>query len=412
MRPRVVSATPDEFRHFVDRCHQRGVGVILDWVPGHFPKDAHGLAEFDGTDLYEHSDPRQGEHVDWGTLIFNYGRNEVRNFLVANGLFWFDRYHIDGLRVDAVASMLYLDYSRKAGEWGAQRLRRARELGGDLFSETLQRGRLRGVPGSDDHRGRIHELARRQPADVPGRPRLRLQVEHGLDERQPAPTWRSTRRSGNITRARSRSRSCTRSASISSSCLATTRWFTARSRCSPRCPATEWQQFANVRMFLAWMWAHPGKKLIFQGIEIGQWEEWKYARSLDWHLLQQGKHDGLRRLVQHLNWLYRHEPAFYEIDDSYEGFEWIDFNDADNSVISFARKSRAGDLSSFSWSTRRRWCARTTASARRHRASTGKSSTPMRRPMAAATSATAAGWTRRRSLGKAARTRWVCACRR
>ena len=178
--------TPDEFRHFVDQFHQAGIGVIMDWVPAHFPKDAHGLAEFDGTDLYEHLDPRQGEHQDWGTLIFNFGRNEVRNFLIGNALFWLDKYHIDGLRVDAVASMLYLDYSRKAGEWVPNAFGGRENLEAVYFLKRVQRSLLRAFPGHHDDRGGINRLARCLASDPPGRTRLRLQMEHGLDARFPA----------------------------------------------------------------------------------------------------------------------------------------------------------------------------------------------------------------------------------
>ena len=176
---------PDELRHFIDACHRAGVGVIVDWVPAHFPKDAHGLAEFDGTDLYEHADPRQGEHQDWGTLIFNFGRNEVRNFLIANALFWLDEYHIDGLRVDAVASMLYLDYSREPGQWIPNAFGGRENLEAVHFLKQTQRVVLREFPRGDDDRRGINRLARRLAADLPRRPRLRLQMEHGLDARLP-----------------------------------------------------------------------------------------------------------------------------------------------------------------------------------------------------------------------------------
>ncbi len=267
---------PDEFRHFVDRCHQRGIGVILDWVPGHFPKDAHGLAEFDGTDLYEHSDPRQGEHVDWGTLIFNYGRNEVRNFLIANGLFWFDHYHIDGLRVDAVASMLYLDYSRKAGEWIPNAFGGRENLEAIHFLKQFNEVAYGRIPRHHDHRRGIDQLARRQPADVPGRARVRLQVEHGLDERFSLrymalePIYRRYHQ-GDITFSLVYAFS-----EHFMLVLSHDEVVHGKKSLLDKMPGDEWQKFANLRMFLAWMWAHPGKKLIFQGGEFGQWKEWAY----------------------------------------------------------------------------------------------------------------------------------------
>ena len=334
---------PDEFRYFVDRCHQRGVGIIVDWVPGHFPKDVHGLAEFDGTDLYEHSDPRQGEHVDWGTLIFNYGRNEVRNFLVANGLFWLDYYHIDGLRVDAVASMLYLDYSRKAGEWIPNQYGGRENLEAVYFLKRFNEVAYGLFPG-------IMTIAEESTAwPSVSRPTYLGGLGFGfkwnmgwmndsLRYMALDPAYRRYHQ-GEIT---------------FSLVYAFTEHFIlvlshdevvhGKKSLLEKMPGDDWQKFANVRMFLAWMWAHPGKKLIFQGIEFGQREEWNYRRSLDWHLTQLAPHDGLRRLVQHLNHLYKQEPAFYELDDTYEGFEWIDFGDADNSVISFVRKSRDGGL--------------------------------------------------------------------
>ena len=334
---------PDEFRHFVDRCHQRGIGVILDWVPGHFPKDAHGLAEFDGTDLFEHSDPRQGEHADWGTLIFNYGRNEVRNFLVANGLFWLDYYHIDGLRVDAVASMLYLDYSRKAGEWIPNAFGGRENLEAIYFLKRFNEVAYGEFPGIMT----IAEESTSWPAV--SRPTYLGGLGFGfkwnmgwmndsLRYMALDPVFRRYKQ-GDMT---------------FSLVYAFSEHFVlvlshdevvhGKKSLLNKMPGDEWQKFANLRMFYAWMWAHPGKKLLFQGSEFGQWAEWNHGRSLDWHLLQSPRHDGLRRLVQHLNWLYTHEPAYYELDDSYGGYEWIDFNDSDNSVISFVRKSRGGDL--------------------------------------------------------------------
>ncbi len=334
---------PDEFRYFVDRCHQRGIGVILDWVPGHFPKDAHGLAEFDGTDLYEHSDPRQGEHTDWGTLIFNYGRNEVRNFLTANGLFWFDAYHIDGLRVDAVASMLYLDYSRKAGEWIPNQFGGRENLEAVYFLKRFNEVAYSEFPG-------IMTIAE-ESTSWPSVSRPTYLGGLGFGFKWNMGWMNDSLRYMALDPAYRRFHQGEVTFSL---VYAFTEHFVlvlshdevvhGKGSLISKMPGDDWQKFANLRMFLAYMWAHPGKKLIFQGTEFGQWSEWKYNQSLDWHLTQLPLHDGLRRLVQHLNHLYRQEPAFYELDDSYEGFEWIDFGDADNSVLSFARKSRNGDV--------------------------------------------------------------------
>ena len=334
---------PDEFRYFVDCCHQRGIGVLLDWVPGHFPKDAHGLAEFDGTDLYEHSDPRQGEHADWGTLIFNYGRNEVRNFLVANGLFWLDCYHIDGLRVDAVASMLYLDYSRKAGEWVPNKFGGRENLEAvDFLKEfnTLAYGQFPGIMTVAEESTSWPAVSR--PTYVGG---LGFGFKWNMGWMNDSLRYMAL----DPIHRRFHQSDITFSLVYAFSehfilVLSHDEVVHGKKSLLEKMPGDDWQKFANLRMFLAWMWAHPGKKLIFQGGEFGQRKEWAYNRSLDWHLLGQPLHDGLSRMVQHLNYLYRNEPAFYEIDDSYEGFEWIDFGDADNSVISFVRRSRSGGV--------------------------------------------------------------------
>jgi 1,4-alpha-glucan branching enzyme len=335
--------SPDEFRHFVDRCHQAGIGVILDWVPGHFPKDLHGLAQFDGTHLYEHSDPRQGEHREWGTLVFNYGRNEVRNFLVANALFWLDYYHIDGLRVDAVASMLYLDYSRAHGEWVPNVHGGRENLEAIHFLKCFNEACYAHFPG-------IMTIAEESTA-WPGvsRPTYLGGLGFGLkwnmgwmhdflSYMQKDPVYRRFHQS-DIT---------------FSLIYAFHEHFVlvlshdevvhGKGSLLAKMPGDRWQKFANLRMFYAWMYAHPGKKLLFMGGEFGQWREWNHNQSLDWHLTQEPAHDGLRRLIQHLNHLYRTEPAFSDQDDSYAGFEWIDFHDSDNSVVTFKRKSATGQI--------------------------------------------------------------------
>jgi len=335
--------TPDELRDFIDRCHRAGIGVIMDWVPAHFPKDAHALAEFDGTDLYEHMDPRQGEHQDWGTLIFNFGRNEVRNFLIANALFWLDKYHIDGLRVDAVASMLYLDYSRKPGQWIPNVFGGRENLDAIYFLKRCNEICYERFPG-------IVTIAEESTA-WPGvsRPTYLGGLGFGfkwnmgwmhdfLEYMSNDPIYRRYHH-GNIT---------------FSLLYAFTEHFVLvlshdevvhgkRSLLS-KMPGDEWQKFANLRMFYAWMYGQPGKKLLFMGGEFGQWREWNHDASLDWDLVDLPRHDGLRQLVQHLNYTYKSEPALWQQDDSHEGFEWIDFHDADNSVVSFLRRSREGDV--------------------------------------------------------------------
>ena len=334
---------PDELRHFIDKCHQAGIAVIMDWVPAHFPKDAHALAEFDGTDLYEHMDPRQGEHQDWGTLIFNFGRNEVRNFLIANALFWLDKYHIDGLRVDAVASMLYLDYSRKPGQWIPNVFGGRENLDAIYFLKRFNEVCYERFPG-------IITIAEESTA-WPGvsRPVYLGGLGFGfkwnmgwmhdfLEYMSMDPIYRRYHH-GNIT---------------FSLLYAFTEHFILvlshdevvhlKGSLISKMPGDEWQKFANLRLFYAWMYGQPGKKLIFMGGEFGQRREWNHDTGLDWHLLDLPKHDGLRRLVQHLNYIYKSEPALWQQDDSYDGFEWIDFHDADNSVVSFVRKSREDEM--------------------------------------------------------------------
>ena len=332
---------PDEFRHFVDRCHRAGIGVILDWVPGHFPKDAHGLARYDGTCLYEHEDPRLGEHMDWGTLIFNYGRNEVKNFLIGNALFWMDEYHIDGLRVDAVASMLYLDYSRKPGEWIPNCFGGRENLDAIEFLKRCNEVCYDRFPG-------IRMMAEESTA-WPGVSRPTYAGGLGFGFKWNMGWMNDSLRyiSKDPIHRRYHQGDITFSMLYAFQehfvlVLSHDEVVHGKGSLLDKMPGDMWQKFANCRMFLAWMWAHPGKKLIFQGMEFGQWQEWNHAKSLDWHLTQFSMHDGLRRLVQHLNWLYQKEPSFHELDDSYDGFEWVDFHDADNTVWSFLRKSRSG----------------------------------------------------------------------
>src|SRR5688500_15202709 len=316
--PTARFGTPDDFRAMVDTLHDAGIGVLLDWVPAHFPNDEFALREFDGTPLYEHADPMRGQHPDWGTLIFDYGRPEVRNFLVANALFWLDRYHIDGLRVDAVASMLYLDYSREEGEWQPNQFGGNENLEAITFLREVNEKAYGLYPGT-------MTIAEESTA-FPGvtRPTYLGGLGFGfkwdmgwmhdfLSYMAKEPVFRKFHQ-GDIT---------------FSLVYAFHEHFQlvlshdevvhGKGSLLNKMPGDVWQKFANLRMFYAWMYAHPGKKLLFMGGEFGQWREWNHDRSLDWHLCQWPEHDGLRRLVQHLNWLYRHEPALYELDDTYEG---------------------------------------------------------------------------------------------
>jgi 1,4-alpha-glucan branching enzyme len=334
---------PDELRHFIDACHRAGIGVIMDWVPAHFPKDAHALAEFDGTDLYEHADPRQGEHRDWGTLIFNFGRNEVRNFLTANALFWLDKYHIDGLRVDAVASMLYLDYSREPGQWIPNQFGGRENLEAVFFLKQTNERCYENFPG-------VMTIAEESTA-WPGvsRPIYLGGLGFGfkwnmgwmhdfLHYMALDPIYRRFHQ-GSVT------------FSIMYAwqehfvlVLSHDEVVHGKGSMINKMPGDEWQKFANLRMFYAWMYGHPGKKLLFMGGEFGQWREWDHDRSLDWDLTSLPRHDGLRRLVQHLNHVYRNEPALWDMDDTHEGFEWIDFHDADQCIVAFLRRSREGEV--------------------------------------------------------------------
>jgi 1,4-alpha-glucan branching enzyme len=333
--------TPDEFRHLIDALHRAGIGIILDWVPGHFPKDAHGLARFDGTALYEHEDPRLGEHRDWGTLIFNYGRNEVRNFLIANALFWLEQYHIDGLRVDAVASMLYLDYSRNAGEWVPNCFGGRENLEAIEFLKAFNTACYARHPG-------VMTIAEESTA-WPGVSKPVYEGGLGFGFK-----WNMGWMNDSLRYiAREPIHRRHHQGEITFSMLyAYHEHFIlvlshdevvhGKGSLINKMPGDDWQKAANLRMFLSWMWAHPGKKLLFQGGELGQWTEWNHDRSIDWHLLEHQPHAGIQRLVRRLNKLYRSESALSVLDDQSEGFEWVDFRDADNTVWSFLRKAPAG----------------------------------------------------------------------
>jgi 1,4-alpha-glucan branching enzyme len=333
---------PQEFKRFVDECHRHGIGVILDWVPGHFPKDAHALASFDGTALYEHADPRQGEHREWGTLIFNYGRNEVRNFLLANALYWLKEYHADGLRVDAVASMLYLDYSRQDAQWIPNR------FGGRENLDAIDFLRQMNTLTHAQHPGSITVAEESTAWPSVSRPTyvgglgFTYKWNMGwmndiLEYVRQDPVhrrwhhWKVT----------------------FSLIYAFTENFIlpfshdevvhGKGSMFAKAPGDDWQKAATLRALYGFMYAHPGKKLMFMGSEFGQGREWNYDNSLDWHLLERPFHGGIQRFVKDLNRVYLAEPALHDLDFEGAGFQWIDVNDNENSVISFIRRARGGE---------------------------------------------------------------------
>jgi 1,4-alpha-glucan branching enzyme len=339
--PTARFGAPHDFMAFVDRCHAEGIGVLLDWVPAHFPKDAHGLARFDGTHLYEHADPRLGEHRDWGTLIFNYGRREVANFLLSNALFWLDRYHIDGLRVDAVASMLYLDYSRQPGEWIPN------AHGGRENLDAIAFLRRMNELVHARHPGAITVAEESTSWPMVSRPvwlgglgftfKWNMGWMHDmLDFMSREPIFRK-HHLGELTFS-------LLYAFHENFVLPFSHDEVVHLKRSmlDKMPGDLWQKFANLRLLYAYMHAHPGKKLNFMGGEIGQWGEWNHDRGLDWGLLQWDTHRGLQSLVRDLNRMHRAMPPLHEVDFSHEGFEWIDFRDVDQSIVSFLRRGRDG----------------------------------------------------------------------
>ncbi|MGB7630660.1 MAG: 1,4-alpha-glucan branching protein GlgB, partial [Candidatus Deferrimicrobium sp.] len=333
---------PVGFMEFVDRCHREGIGVILDWVPAHFPRDAHGLAQFDGTHLYEHADPRRGEQREWGTLIFNYGRREVANFLLSNALFWLDKYHIDGLRVDAVASMLYLDYSRKPGEWIPN------VHGGNENLEAIAFLKRMNELVYERHPGAITVAEESTAWPAVSRPTylgglgFTLKWNMGwmhdmLSFIEKDPIHRKYH-FGQLTFA-------LLYAFHENFVLPFSHDEVVHMKRSllDKMPGDLWGKFANLRLLYAYMYAHPGKKLLFMGEEFAQWEEWNHDQPLSWGLLKWDTHQGVQRFVRDLNRLYREVPALHEIDFRPEGFEWIDFRDVDNSVVSFLRRGKDPD---------------------------------------------------------------------
>jgi 1,4-alpha-glucan branching enzyme len=331
--------TPQDLMYLVDYLHQHGIGVILDWVPSHFPSDEHGLGYFDGTYLYEHEDPRQRIHPDWDSLIFNYGRNEVRSFLFSSALFWLDKYHIDGLRVDAVASMLYLDYGRKEGQWIPN------EHGGRENIEAI------------DFLRRFNQAVYREYPDVQtiaeestswpmvSRPTYLGGLGFGLkwdmgwmhdtlDYMSRDPIYRKYHQN-NLT-----FRMIYAFFENFTLPLSHDEVVYGKSSLLGKMPGDDWQKFANLRLLLGYMYVQPGKKLLFMGGEFGQWREWAHDESLEWHLLQYPLHSGLQRWVSDLNHLYRSHPALYQVDFDQAGFEWIDCNDVEHSVVSLIRRGR------------------------------------------------------------------------
>jgi 1,4-alpha-glucan branching enzyme len=334
--PDARHGTPDDFRELVDTLHEAGLGVILDWVPAHFPRDDWALARFDGTALYEHADPRRGAHPDWGTLIFNFGRHEVRNFLLASGLYWLREMHADGLRVDAVASMLYLDYSRQEGEWVPNEHGGREDLDAIRFLKELNEVAHSRVPG-------VISAAEESTA-WPGvsRPTYLGGLGFGfkwnmgwmhdtLGYFQQDPVYR-----------RYHHHELTFSLMYAFSenfilPLSHDEVVHGKGALLAKMPGDRWQQLANLRALYAYMWAHPGKKLLFMGQEFGQDREWSHERSLDWHLLEDPGHGGLQALVRDLNHVYRDQPALWERDDDHEAFGWLEANDADANVLAFVR---------------------------------------------------------------------------
>lgn len=335
--------SPDDFRYFMDTCHQNNIGVILDWVPAHFPKDDFALARFDGTALYEHEDPRKGEHRDWGTLIFNYGRNEVKNFLLSSAIFWLEEFHLDGLRVDAVASMLYLDYSREDNDWTPN------QYGGNENLEAIDFFRELNTVTHQQHPGTV--MMAEESTAWPGVTRptwvgglgFSMKWNMGwmndiLEYMKEDPVHRRYHHS-----------------QLTFGMLyAFTENFTlpfshdevvhGKGSLLSKMPGDEWQRFANLRLLYTMMYTYPGKKLLFMGCEFGQGTQWDSNQTLDWYVLDYPLHKGLQTLVGDLNRLYQQQPALYKHDFDHQGFEWIDCHDAEQSVISYRRKDEHQDL--------------------------------------------------------------------
>nr|WP_251827524.1 1,4-alpha-glucan branching protein GlgB [Methylovulum psychrotolerans] len=335
--------TPDDFRYFIDQCHQHGIGVILDWVPAHFPKDAFALARFDGSALYEHEDPRKGEHRDWGTLIYNYGRNEVRNFLLASAMFWLEEFHLDGLRVDAVASMLYLDYSRKHNDWIPNK------YGGNENLEAIDFIRELNAVMHEQHPGAVVMAEESTAWPQVTRPTwtggLGFSMKWNMGWMHDTLAYMSL---DPIHRMHHHDQ-------LTFGLLyAFTENFAlpfshdevvhGKGSLLNKMPGDEWQRFANLRLLYTLMYTYPGKKLLFMGCEFAQGTEWSFNKTLDWYVLEYPYHQGIQTLVKDLNNLYKNQPALYKHDFDYLGFEWIDCHDVQQSIISFRRKDGDDEL--------------------------------------------------------------------
>ena len=334
--------TPQDFMYMIDYLHQNGIGVILDWVPSHFPSDEHGLSYFDGSYLYEHEDPKKGFHPEWSSSIFNYGRNEVRNFLISSALFWLDKYHIDGIRVDAVASMLYLDYARNEGEWIPNKYGGKENLGAIKFLKRFNEAVYSEYPdvqtiaeestawpmvskpthlgglgfGMKWNMGWMHDTLEYMSKDPVHKKyhhnRLTFTIWYAFTENFVLP-------------------------------LSHDEVVHGKGALIDKMPGDEWQKNANLRLLFGYMYAHPGKKLLFMGDEFAQWKEWGHDESLEWHALEYPPHQGVQKWVRDLNHLYTSEPAMYELDFHPEGFEWVDYSDYEKSVVSFIRRAKDPD---------------------------------------------------------------------
>ena len=334
---------PEEFRQFVETAHEAGIGVLLDWVPGHFPVDAHGLAQFDGSHLYEHADPREGWHQDWQTLIYNFGRNEVRNFLVGNALFWIERYGVDGLRVDAVASMLYRDYSRKQGEWVPNQYGGRENLEAIAFLRQMNQRINQVCPGAITLAEESTSFPKVSHPENEGGLGFAYKWNMGwmhdtLQYMQQDPLARKyhhDKMSFGMVYAFSEHFVLP---------LSHDEVVHGKGSLLGKMPGDDWQRFANLRAYFGFMWGHPGKKLLFMGGEFAQEREWRFEHSLDWHLLDDARHLGVQRLVRDLNAVYQSYPALHRLDCAAQGFRWLIIDDRDNSVFAFARMDGAGQV--------------------------------------------------------------------